>query len=86
MKHNNIWIQTNNKKISNIKRQLIEYSYAGSYGGAIPLMEVNNTIDGALIEITKLQKENDELKGTINSLTKAAEEKEKSSEEVRDAK
>jgi len=65
---NNIWVQTNSKVISAIKRQLIEYSYAGSYGGTIPLMQVNNIIDGALIEITKLQKENDDLKKNINEL------------------
>lgn len=64
----NIWLDTNRKRISNIKRQLIEYNYAGSYGGAINLMEVNNIIDGLLVEITKLDKENVELKATIKRI------------------
>ena len=53
----NIWFETNKRKIEHIKRQLIEYNYAGNYGGAIPLMEVNNIIDGLLIEVTKMDKE-----------------------------
>ena len=53
----NIWFETNKRKIESIKRQLIEYNYAGNYGGAIPLMEVNNVIDGMIIEITKMDKE-----------------------------
>ena len=53
----NIWFETNKRRIEKIKRQLIEYNYAGSYGGAIPLMEVNNIIDGLLIEVTKMDKE-----------------------------
>jgi hypothetical protein len=66
--HTNIWIQTNKRRIEAIKRQLIEYNYAGNYGGAIPLMEVNNIIDGMMIEITKLEKEKIELKNLINKL------------------
>lgn len=61
-KTNNTWTQTNAREIEGIKRQLIEYNYAGSYGGAINLMQVNNIIDGALIEIFKLQEEIDGLK------------------------
>lgn len=58
----NMWLQANTKRVEKIKRQLIEYSYAGSYGGTINLMEVNSIIDGLLIEVTKLDKENRELK------------------------
>ena len=61
----NIWFETNKKRIEKIKRQLIEYNYAGSYGGSINLMEVNNVIDGLLIELVKLQKENDDLKESL---------------------
>ena len=61
----NIWFETNKRKIEKIKRQLIEYNYAGNYGGAIPLMEVNNIIDGLLIEVTKLDKENAALKEAL---------------------
>ena len=61
----NIWFETNKRKIQAIKRQLIEYNYAGSYGGSINLMEVNNIIDGLLIEVTKLDKEIIELKQAL---------------------
>ena len=66
----NIWIQTNAKRIEKVKRQLIEYNYAGSYGGAINLMEVNNIIDGLLVELTKLQKQVEELTHEVKKLTK----------------
>ena len=82
--HNNVWIQANSKKISALKRQLIEYSYSGSYGGSLPLMELNNTIDGALLEIMKLQKEVDTLKAHIASLPKL--EKEESATKDENAK
>jgi len=65
MKTNNVWVQTNAKMITGVKRQLIEYNYAGSYGGSINLMQINNIIDSALIEIVKLQQENDKLKEAL---------------------
>jgi len=66
----NIWFESNKKNIEALKRQLLEYNYSGAYGGAINLMEVNNTIDGAILEVLKLQKENDVLKETLNKLKK----------------
>jgi len=66
---NNIWIQQNKDKLEALKRQLIEYNYQGSYGGAIDLMKVNNMIDGAIIEILKLQTENEVLAGEVRRLT-----------------
>jgi len=65
MKTNNVWIQTNARVIELIKRQLLEHDYAGSYGGSINLMKVNNLFDSALIEIVKLQKENEDLKQAL---------------------
>lgn len=70
----NIWFETNKKRIQSIKRQLIEYNYAGSYGGSINLMEINNIIDGLLIEVTKLDKEATELKNKIKEVTKKLDE------------
>jgi len=61
-KTKNVWVQTNAKVITEVKRKLIEHNYAGGYGGSLNLMQINNIIDGALIEITKLQQENEELK------------------------
>ena len=66
---NNAWIQTKKHEIEAIKRQLIEYDYAGSYGGSINLMQVNNMLDGCMIEILKLQLENETLKKEVNKLT-----------------
>jgi hypothetical protein len=59
---NNVWIQTKKHEIENIKRQLLEHDYAGSYGGSINLLQVNNMLDGCMIEILKLQLENETLK------------------------
>jgi hypothetical protein len=68
----NIWFETNKKRIEKIKRQLIEYNYAGSYGGSINLMEVNNIIDGLLIEVTKLEREMVDLKNKVDELKRKA--------------
>ncbi len=65
---NNAWIQSKKFEIEALKRQLIEYDYAGSYGGSINLMQVNNIIDGCVIEILKLQLENELLKKEMNKL------------------
>jgi hypothetical protein len=73
---NNTWIQMNKRMIEALKRQLLEYDYSGSYGGAIDLMKVNNTIDGAIIEIMKLQKENETLSQELNRLLKEKKEAE----------
>lgn len=63
---NNIWVSQKRFEIEALKRQLLEYDYAGSYGGAIDLMKVNNIIDGAIVEILKIQSENDILKEQLN--------------------
>jgi len=68
----NVWIQTKKHEIEAVKRQLIEYDYAGSYGGSIDLMKVNNLIDGSIIEILKLEKENEVLKQELNKFIDAA--------------
>jgi len=67
----NIWFETNKAQIQAVKRQLIEYNYAGSYGGAINLMQVNNIIDGLLIEVVKLDKEVVDLKAQLKLANKA---------------
>jgi hypothetical protein len=73
MANNNVWIQMNGRRIEAIKRQLIEYSYAGSYGGTIPLMEVNSILEGALLEIAKLQRSIDSLNNEVKTLQKQQE-------------
>jgi len=65
---NNVWFQQKKKEIEALKRQLIEYDYSGSYGGAINLMQINNVIDGAVVEIFKLQKQNEVLAQELNKL------------------
>lgn len=65
----NVWIQMKKREIEAVKRQLLEYDYAGSYGGAINLMQVNNLIDGCVVEILKLQQENEVLKTELKKFT-----------------
>ena len=62
-KHTNEFMIVNARNIEAIKRQLLEHSYAGAYGGTIDLTAVNNMLDGCVLEITKLQK-------TIEEMTK----------------
>jgi len=66
---NNAWVDQKKFEIEKLKRQLIEYDYAGSYGGAIDLMKVNNIIDGAIVEILKLQSENNLLREELKKQT-----------------
>ena len=63
------------KKIEGVQRQLIEHSYAGSYGGAIDLAAVNNLLGGAVLEITKLQ---NQIEGLNKRLAKKIEKSKKS--------
>jgi len=63
----NVWFETHKRRVEQIKRKLLEYSYSGSYGGSLNLMEINNVIDGMLIEITKLDKEITELKAKLKA-------------------
>jgi len=65
----NIWIQMKKREIEGVKRQLLEYDFAGSYGGAINLMQINSLIDGCVAEILKLQKETDVLKTELKKFT-----------------
>lgn len=75
---NNVWFQQKKVELEALKRQLIEYNYSGSYGGALNLMQINNVIDGAVLEIFKLQKQNEVLAKELNKLIQ--EKKETSSE------
>jgi hypothetical protein len=43
--------------IEQLKRQLVEYHYSGSYGGTIPLMQIVELFDGLMLEITRVQDE-----------------------------
>jgi len=52
----------NARKIEAVQRQVVEHSYAGAYGGSIDLAAITNLMGGAVLEITKLQKEIEELK------------------------
>lgn len=81
---NNAWVQQKKFEIEGIKRQLLEYNYAGSYGGAIDLMKVNNIIDGAVVEILKLQSENELLKQELNKANGRLSDLLKDDEEITD--
>jgi hypothetical protein len=71
----NIFVQQKKREIEALKRQLLEHNYAGGYGGSIDLLKVNNIIDGLLVEVLKLQTENETLAGEINKLLKEKETK-----------
>jgi len=73
----NIWFQSNKRKIEALKRQLIEYNYAGSYGGNLDLMQIIQTIDGAILEIVKMDKKLIELETELKQLKAAKDEKKK---------
>lgn len=64
-RHKNEWLIANVKRIEGVQRQLLEHSYAGSYGGAIDLTAVNNLLGGAILEITKLQNRIEELEEKV---------------------
>jgi len=65
----NTWLELNKRTIDKLKYKLVEYDYAGSYGGNIPLLKINSILDGALAEIGKLQKENNKLGDLAKKLT-----------------
>ena len=65
MINTNPWIQTNQRVIDTIKRTCLEHEMKGGYGGAVPLSHIIRLFDSAIIEINRLQKENNELKSEI---------------------
>ena len=77
----NVWVQQKKHEIEALKRQLLEHDYAGGYGGSIDLMKVNNIIDGAMIEILKLQTENEVLSAELNKLLTEGKEESKDTNE-----
>ena len=71
----NVWFDANRRKIEAIKRKLVEYNFAGSYGGSLNLLEINSIMQGMIIEIEKLDRENNELKKKLESIQKLVEPK-----------
>lgn len=63
----NEWLIANSHKISAIQRSLVEMSYQGAPPGGIDLAAVNNMLGGAVLEITKLQKQVEELQAKLNA-------------------
>lgn len=61
----NQWIQTNQKILEVIKRTCLEHDMKGGYGGNVPLQHIIRLFDSVVIEINRLQKENDELKAKV---------------------
>ena len=67
MINNNVWVDSNKFKLEAIKRHLIEDSYkTDSSPDALNPMYINNMLDGAIVEIIRLQKEVDSLKLEVN--------------------
>ena len=67
MKITNVWVQTNQGVIDTIKRTCIEHDMKGGYGGAVPLQHIIRLFDSAIIEINRLQRENDELSSKVKT-------------------
>jgi hypothetical protein len=62
---NNAWLEINRKKIDSIKRQITQIGFQdtsiGSASGKLNLNEIHWLFEGAIGEISKLQKEVDRL-------------------------
>jgi len=54
--------------VDSISQACVEYHLKGSYGGNIPLDHIVRLFRSAMIEIDRLQKENDNYKMRINQL------------------
>jgi len=65
-KVDNQWLQVNNKPIQHLKKQLLEYSYRGQ--DDLPVRTIRGTIDSAIIEIGRLQRELDSANETIKQM------------------
>ncbi len=65
----NHWIDENRKELNQMKRALVEQSYAGQEG-PFNYMRIHNIIGGCLIEILKLQRELNNVKEENTTLTK----------------
>jgi hypothetical protein len=61
----NLWINANKHAITEIQKQLVSLSYSGEDVGGINVMKINNLIGNCLIEISRLQNENDLLRKTL---------------------
>ena len=67
----NEWLIGNHKRISAIQRMMIEKSYQGAPEGDLDLAAVNNILGGAVLEITKLQEQVDELNEKLRKATES---------------
>jgi len=67
MEKRNDWLEMNLRTIQTIRTQLYDYHMKGSYGGELPLLQIERLLRQASEEINKLQLE-------INSLNKRVEE------------
>jgi hypothetical protein len=58
----NVWLDSNRGIIESITTACMEYHLQGSYGGNIPLNHIIRLFKSAMVEIERLQKDNDNLK------------------------
>ena len=61
----NVWLDSNRGVINSISTACLEYHMRGSYGGNIPLDHIVRLFNSALVEIERLQKENDKLSSKV---------------------
>ena len=75
---NNPFLEANLTTIERTKTQLLELEMMGSYQ-EVPLSKIRYLFDGLVLEISKLQGENDEIKKLIPKASEAIDEQRPSS-------
>jgi uncharacterized coiled-coil protein SlyX len=61
----NQFLMSRKNFIEQLRNQLMEYHYAGSYGGNLPLVQINNLLGEMSGEITRLQDQVENLQDKV---------------------
>jgi hypothetical protein len=65
----NLWLETNGRRVEEIKNSLIELGYKGSYN-EVPLLEIYRLLKGSVNEILRLQAEYNRLNSELEKMKK----------------
>ena len=65
----NEWYNLNKKGLENLRQGLVETSYRNDHED-MPIKQIIGYIDGAVMEICKLQKEKEDLSSKLNAIKK----------------
>jgi lipase chaperone LimK len=78
MEKRNVWLEMNLRTIQAMRNQLVDYHMKGSYGGELPLLQIERVLRQAVEEINKLQTEVNNLdKRLVELLATEPEQEEK---------